>query len=203
MKEIPKSLPVMELEECNLFPQGLLPLYIFEEKYRAMLQDALDSHRMFCVGTIDPSRSEQSDHPPVFEFSTAGLIRACVGNDDGTSHLVLQGISRIRLSDFDGSHPYWQATATPLASTIVDEERVAQLVERTRELITNLVAKGARLSDQMAVHLQQLEDPAALADFAAYNLIPTPLERQPLLGIEQVDQRLEMIADQLEILLAS
>src|ERR1041384_8142520 len=52
---LPKQLPVMPLPGAVLFPHALLPLYIFEPRYRKMLEHALKQHRMFCVTLVKPS----------------------------------------------------------------------------------------------------------------------------------------------------
>ena len=57
--KIPSEVPLIALPRCILFPQAMLPLHIFEERYRQMLKDSLSSHRMFCVGTL---RQEQKAH---------------------------------------------------------------------------------------------------------------------------------------------
>ena len=76
---LPKKLPVMPLPGAVLFPHALLPLYIFEPRYRQMLKHALQHHRMFCVTLIKPSCPEWHAPEDFFHFATAGLIRACVG----------------------------------------------------------------------------------------------------------------------------
>ena len=89
---LPEQLPVMPLPGAVLFPHALLPLYIFEPRYRQMLEHALAHERIFA--------SHWSDRPPglasaddFFDVATIGLIRACVGRSDGTSNLVLQGFN--------------------------------------------------------------------------------------------------------------
>jgi len=58
--KIPCEVPVMTLPKATLFPQALLPLYIFEPRYRQMLADALDSTRMFSVAMQRPGRSRET-----------------------------------------------------------------------------------------------------------------------------------------------
>src|SRR5258705_13877356 len=89
---LPKQLPVMALPGSVLFPHALLPLYIFEPRYRAMLEHALAQHRMFCVALINANHAEWSSLYDFRPTATVGLIRACVGRADGTSNLILQGL---------------------------------------------------------------------------------------------------------------
>ena len=120
---LPKQLPVMPLPGVVLFPHALVPLYIFEPRYRQMLQHALQQHRIFCVTLIKPSCPEWHAPEDFFHVATAGLIRACVGRDDGTSNLILQGLQRVRFAGFEQEAPF------PIARIDIVESRDATTVE--------------------------------------------------------------------------
>ena len=79
-----------------------IALHIFEPRYRKMLADALSSHRMFSVAMQKPGSKRESPCP----VAGLGLIRASVQNKDGTSHLILQGLTRIRLEETVRRRPY-------------------------------------------------------------------------------------------------
>ena len=83
---LPTEAGVMTLPNATLFPQALIPLYIFEPRYRQMLRDALHGHRMFIVAMQKPGVVRESPSP----VAGLGLIRVSVGHQDGTSHLILQ-----------------------------------------------------------------------------------------------------------------
>src|SRR5512142_3334816 len=100
--KIPREVPVMTLPNATLFPQALLPLYIFEPRYRQMLADALHSNRMFAVAMQKPGTSRETPLP----IAGLGLIRASVAHRDGTSHLVLQGLARVELESAVRYKPY-------------------------------------------------------------------------------------------------
>ncbi|MES2310093.1 MAG: LON peptidase substrate-binding domain-containing protein, partial [Verrucomicrobiota bacterium] len=73
---LPAEVSVMTLPETVFFPKVLLPLHIFEAKYRLMLQKALEGSRIFCV-------SLASDKMKPHSIASVGIIRACVDNADG------------------------------------------------------------------------------------------------------------------------
>src|SRR5437764_13933508 len=98
---LPTHVPVMPLPGAVLFPHALLPLYIFEPRYRAMLQHALKQDRMFCVALIKPPRSDWRRPSDFFAVASVGLVRACVERGDGTSNLILQGLQRVRFTGFE------------------------------------------------------------------------------------------------------
>ena len=80
----------MPLPGASLFPHALLPLYIFELRYRQMLKHALAHHRMFCVALIKPGCADWHSPADFFHTAGVGLIRACVERGDGTSNLILK-----------------------------------------------------------------------------------------------------------------
>src|SRR5512140_1271838 len=100
--KIPREVPVMTLPNATLFPQALLPLYIFEPRYRQMLADALHSDRMFSVAMQKPGSARESPTP----VAGLGLIRVSVGHRNGTSHLILQGLARVELEEAVRYRPY-------------------------------------------------------------------------------------------------
>ena len=116
--QLPASMPVMALPGVTLFPNALLPLFIFEPRYQEMLASVLAGDRIFAVGMVRPDTGEESVYP----VAGAGLVRACVGQPDGTSQLILQGLARVELTDFEQKDPYLIGRARPLATVIDDEE---------------------------------------------------------------------------------
>jgi len=197
---LPSKIPVMVLDGCNLLPHGLLPLYIFEPRYRQMLADALESDRLLAIGTVDPAKPATDPHEPaVSEHSCAGLIRACVGAEDGTSHLILQGLQRIRFTSWrDAGKPYRIATIEPIPSSDENSEASLALAKRALELAQELVSSGhPTTSPNTFAEIQSLGDPEPLADLLAYHLIQDPSQRQTLLAISDIGERLRFLITQL------
>src|SRR5205823_13839692 len=103
---LPKKVPVMPLPGALLFPHALLPLHIFEPRYREMLKHALAHHRMFCVALLKPHRAEWNSTGDFFDIASVGRIRACVERRDGTSNLILQVLERVRFSAYQQQAPF-------------------------------------------------------------------------------------------------
>src|SRR5436305_9913790 len=103
---LPDHVPVMPLPGALLFPHALLPLYIFEPRYRQMLEHALNHHRIFSVALLTPDCTEWASTADFFHVAGVGLIRACVGRGDGTSNLILQGLERVRFTSFAQDSPF-------------------------------------------------------------------------------------------------
>ena len=81
---VPDQVPVMTLPDVAFFPQALLPLHIFEPRYREMLDDTLASSRLLAVAGLDQQRvNDEGAFEPPHRIATVGIIRACQKNDDG------------------------------------------------------------------------------------------------------------------------
>jgi len=196
---LPAQVPVMPLPGAVLFPHALLPLYIFETRYREMLEHALQRDRMFSVTLIKPSCPEWHAPEDFFHFATVGLIRACVGRGDGTSNLVLQGLHRVRFSSFRQETPF------PIARIDIIESRndtatveTEALGEKVLELYRKLKRAERRLPPKVDRYLAQLGDLEMLADLVASTFVDDPLRRQRMLEESSLNQRLRLLITYLQ-----
>ena len=128
----------MTLPNATLFPQALLPLYIFESRYRQMLADALHSNRVLSVAMRKPNSARETPN----EVAGVGLIRVSVAHKDGTSHLILQGLTRVKLGKVVRYKPYRVQRIEPLATPPSDSTATGSLLSTVRELLKERVQLG-------------------------------------------------------------
>src|SRR5881392_2004350 len=196
MKEVailPEQAPVMPLPGAVLFPHALLPLYIFELRYREMLAYALAQERMFCVALLRPESAQWKSEDDFFDIGTIGLIRACVGRGEGTSNLILQGLQRVRFTDFVQLQPFPIAELEEVElkneSTIETEALGAKVVE----LYTRFKTSDRQLPAKLDRYLSDLNDLAMLADLMAATFVLDPLRRQQILEQRNLNARLRLV----------
>jgi Lon protease-like protein len=184
----------MPLPGALLFPHALLPLYIFETRYRAMLAHALSDHRMFCVAMIQPSRSKWDSVKDFRDIATVGLIRACVGRSDGTSNLILQGLQRVRFVGFEQEKPFPIANIAPLSSSPAESTVESEaLGAKVLDLYERFRGSGREFPAKVDRYLSDLTDPEMLADLMAATFVSDPMRRQELLEELSVTQRLRLL----------
>jgi Lon protease-like protein len=191
--------PVMTLGNCVFLPQQLMPLRIFEPRYRKMLKETLAGSRMFAISQLDEESLSPDDDEPPCPFTCVGRIVGHVELEDGTSHIILEGLRRAKVIKVKRKSPYPQLEIAP----VVDEVSV-DLVSSTRDiarvlaLAENIVAD---LGDDAAPMMQRLRglanQPGALADAAAGHLITDSSVRRELLECLSQDQRIKAVADEL------
>jgi Lon protease-like protein len=190
---LPKHVPVMPLPGALLFPHALLPLYIFEPRYRQMLQHALTHHRMFCVALIKPYFAEWQSPADFFHTAGIGLIRACVERSDGTSNLILQGLERVRFTGFEQETPFPIATIDRLESESATTVETEALGAKVLELYANLKHDGRQLPAKVDRYLAELRDLEMLADLVASTFVNDPWRRQRVLEERSLNQRLRLL----------
>ncbi|MEY4387575.1 MAG: hypothetical protein RLY20_2858 [Verrucomicrobiota bacterium] len=206
--QLPSEVPVMILANATLFPQALLPLYIFEPRYRRMLADSLASHRMFAVAMQRPNATREQPEP----IAGLGLVRVSVEHGDSTSHLILQGIARIQLREAVRYKPYRKHRVELMNTPLADSAAVELLVARLRQLLQQRAELGLPFPfpvtpapDSKATkpsgispkdvlkYLEDIRDPEQLVDLVSCAVLPDALERQCILETASLESRLRQL----------
>ncbi len=193
---VPETLPVMTLPHTVFFPQALLPLHIFEPRYREMLVDVLASDRLFAVACLNPSkRALAGATDPLPRIASVGIVRACQKSDNDTSNLLLQGICRVEVREIVRELPYRVIAVRPLATT--SSSPVAEL-EFLRLEVMKLLSLRRRLGTPapkgMTQFLESIDDIGTFVDVAAFNLCDDSAAKQKLLETLETRRRLELFA---------
>jgi Lon protease-like protein len=190
---LPEQAPVMPLSGAVLFPHALLPLSIFEPRYREMLAHALAHDRMFCVTLLRPGAAQWKNEDDFFDVATIGLIRACVGRGDGTSNLILQGLQRVRFANFVQLHPFPIAELETLTSDQETTVETDALGAKVLELYARFKTLGRQLPKKIDRYVTEMTDLAMLADLMASTFIDDSARRQRVLEELDLNTRLRLV----------
>ncbi len=198
---VPEVVPVMTLPNTVFFPQSLLPLHIFEPRYRTMLRDVLASNRLFVVARLDERRLlEPGAVEPPHRIASLGVVRACQEADDGTSNLLLQGMCRVEISEIVRELPYRLIAVRPLTSSSGGNHTQLEIM---RLEVLRLLAVRRRLGSPapkgMTQFLETIEDFDAFADIAVFNLCEDNGLKQRLLEELDTRRRLQLFAARLKL----
>ena len=199
----------MTLPNAILFPQVMLPLFIFEARYRKMLRDVLQSHRMFAIAMQKPGATRGTPA----SIAGLGLVRAAVTHEDGTSHLILQGVARINLTERIRQRPYriekFKLLETKRHDSVIVDALTAKVLDLVSErfkqgfpfpILNQLLkmdAQGGKTSpggaslDTIIEYLAKLENPDQLADLVSCTLLAAPTQRQVILETVDLETRLK------------
>ena len=194
---IPEIVPVMTLQGTVLFPHAVMPLFIFEKRYREMLADVLSGHRLFAVFNEAEDSPEGHEEPPAV-MGTVGMVRAAHKNADGTSNLALQGISRVRLLEIVRESPYRLIRVAPCQ----DADPANILLPAAQTAILDLIGKHPHLTDSLPVEyvdfLRSIDLPAPFIDVAAQALCLETGTKQRLLETLSLPDRFRLLAEYLQ-----
>ena len=190
---LPADAPVMALPRVSLFPSALLPLYIFEERYRAMLAWCLERGRMFCVAQMKPGPAGTAGAEECYSVAGLGLIRACVGSANGTSHLILQGLARVKLTNYIQHEPFPIAQITELRSSVESQVEADALGLKVLELCRSLKNKNGELHVLLNNQARQTANAEMISDFVAQAFVVDARLRQKFLEELGVCERLRLL----------
>jgi ATP-dependent Lon protease len=189
---LPDQIGLIVLEDCFHFPGCYLPLYIFEQRYRLMLDHALSSSRMFAVGTTVDGK--------LLPVTTAGLIRASKKRPDGTSHVMLYGVSRVRFTGWVQEKPFRIATIEPLETlTQNSEDKLHEMKEKALRLLPSASESGEGMR-KLHHLLTQVDCPEAVCDILTFHLVRNAETAGKILTEQRLEDRYEVLLDELQML---
>jgi Lon protease-like protein len=196
-------LPIFPLPDLVLFPHTLLPLHIFEPRYRAMIADCLARDRRLVIAGLRPGyEPDYYGRPPVFAVAGVGRIVQCERLASGRFNLILRGEGRVRIErELPTDTLYRLVEATELAEVGADRDTVPPLLELIKRTCRHILQAVKRATPEMEATLAEATAPGMLCDQVAAAVIPTPAARQALLEEVDVERRLRRLLEELSSLL--
>lgn len=198
--EIPAEVPVMTLSETVLFPQAMMPLYIFEPRYRHMLSDVLTEERIFAVASVDMAQEEAELLETPCSIAGVGVVRACKQNPDGTSNLILQGLARVKFEEITSEEPYRRARISQIMSESDGSgDSIAAIQSRLVSLVQTQIRLGAGIPKEVLQFLSNIKEPENVLDLAIYTLCSSSRLKQQLLETRGILQRFKKFEGYLKV----
>jgi ATP-dependent Lon protease len=197
--ELPDALPVLPLKNTVLFPFLLSPLLVNTDRSRKLIDSVLltPERLLVCVavkGEVDESPGPQD----LYRVGTVVRIAKMMKFPDESYRLLVQGVARVRVEGFVSESPYLVGRIHRLEETgDLDSVQTAALMRQTAQEFSALVAASPRLSDELQVLAQNVEDPSKLADLVGSNLGFDVAGKQRLLEELDVPTRLRRVLDEL------
>lgn len=185
------------LPRVVLLPGALLPLHVFEPRYRALVADALADDRRIGIATLDPAAGSPSDPTPaIHPVVGVGEIIQHQPFADGRSNIVLQHVATVRgLAPIDRATPYRVWRGRPFAP----RDPAGSGADQLRVLVLQLGAAHPPARDDV-LRLARLPD-LALVDALARKLLDEVEDRLAFLGRERVADQVALLVDRLAAVL--
>jgi ATP-dependent Lon protease len=191
-------LPVFPLPQTVLFPGALLPLHIFEPRYRSMVKDALVTNKALAIALIrETGERDAHRHPPIEPVAGVGLIVDHAELADGRYNILLRGRARVRLEELPFVPPYRRARATLMHSSSGEAPArdVAALLASAAAFAADIRARDQEFDFRIPPHTSA----AAACDLAAHHLVLDARERQSILETLDVAERVRRTTESLAL----
>ncbi len=194
---IPEKCGVLLIEDCTLFPHGGMPLFIFEDRYRQMLEEALQGDCLFCVGRR-LGESAPGKPPMAAPVGTIGLVRASREQEDGTSQLLLHGVIRVRFNEWHDEKPYPFASIEPVLTEAMHPDKEAAGMATLKDAVEDAIeGLPDEVRHSVLALLERADNAALLTDIVAQQFVHLADTRQQILEESSIASRISMICEYL------
>jgi uncharacterized protein len=174
-----------------LFPGMMLPLHIFEPRYREMINRCIDEELPFGVVLIKDGREVGSQSEP-YEIGTAARITHVERKPDGRMDIIVVGTRRFRIEKLKHDHPYLTAEVSHYPVINGDTRSAVEQAQKVRPKIIRYVDLMTRATG-VELKLDQLpDDPTSLAFLTAIAIQVRPQDKQKLLALSGIPEILDM-----------
>lgn len=195
---LPSEIPLFPLPNVVLFPAALLPLHIFEPRYRAMITDALEGERLVGMVMLRPGwEPHYEEAPAVYPVGCAGLITHADRLPDGRYNIILRGLEKFRILSERPAREGVEEYRVALIDSIKEVSRASAgaAILEARRCLEKLIAKKLHRSADDSI-------PKDIPDEDLVHAIAQhlePLEKQALLECDGLLQRCQALVELLEM----
>ncbi len=195
-----KDVPIIP-SDAVIFPHMIVPFVLTEPGLLKAVEEALSRDRLVAVVAVRDPKSEKKE---IYEYGTLCLILRASRVELDRVRIVVQGLTRIRLLSFLQEEPFLLARVQQLSESFSPDREAEALAVNIRQMFTRIVELSPYLPGELRGLVENLEDPGMLADLSVAHLNVPLSEKQALLEILDVKERLNravrLLAEQLEVL---
>jgi Lon protease-like protein len=193
--------PIFPLPDVTFFPHTLLPLHVFEARYRAMVMDTLARDRRLCVVKLQPGyEASYAGKPAVHAVAGVGEIVSWERLSNGRYNILLRGDARLRIDRELPTDTLYRLVGATILQDHAPKGDVSAALARIRTACAALLRALERPADLLDTALAEGQPSGVVADRIAAAVIPDPALRQELLEMLDVDARTSRVADAVETL---
>jgi Lon protease-like protein len=184
------EIPLFPLPNLVLFPHIVVPLHIFEERYKSMINACIESGEVFGLVLLRTGADEESEET-IHRVGVTARIVEVERLDEGRMNILCEGEQRFRIYRFSQQTPFWKGAV----DLIEDDERNATeaLYEQVAELYRRVVDVSAKLSGSQEAELVLPDSSTDLSYMVSYVLDIEPEDKQKLLEMDSTAERLRML----------
>jgi ATP-dependent Lon protease len=193
-----ETLAVLPLRDIVVFPHMIVPLFVGREKsVRALEAVMKDDKQILLVAQKNASQDDPSVED-IYRVGTVSTILQLLKLPDGTVKVLVEGGRRARITAFKETESFFEATVEPLPDRDTDVKELEALGRTVVSQFEQYIKLNKKIAPEVLVSLNQIEEPSKLADTVASHLNLKIAEKQELLELPRVNERLERVFGHME-----
>ena len=192
------QIPVLPLRDIVVFPHMIVPLFVGRDKSVRALEEVMGSSKQILLLTQTDAAVEDPEAADMFMVGTVGNILQLLKLPDGTVKVLVEGISRAKVQDVSSSDGFLMAEISEYVEEEVTDPEVIALGRATVQQFEHYIKLNKKIASEVMVSVNQIEEPSKIADTIASHLAVKIPEKQSLLEMVEVHERLESIYGMME-----
>lgn len=194
-RTIPGSLPVLPLRGTVAFPHTMMPLNIGQERSIQLVDDVMRGNRLLLMVAQKDEHKENSMPDDLYRIGSVGVIEQLVRANNGTLRIIVQGLERVKITEFTSVEPYLVANLTTLPDIIGEEVEIEALRRALLETIKKLVGLIEELPNEIMSAAESLSNVKQLVYLTAF-LMPLSAEvRQEVLELDPLSAKMRRLIE--------
>ena len=187
------SYPVLPLRDIVVFPHMIVPLFVGREKSVRALEEVMqDDKQILLSSQIDPAEDDPAQDD-IYRVGVLANVLQLLKLPDGTVKVLVEGVSRVRITEYLENDDYFAARAEYLSETPGDATTIEALLRTVGDEFARYAKVKKNIPDEALTAVSESDDAAKLADLVAGHLGIEVDRKQDLLEMLSVSERLEKV----------
>ncbi len=185
--------PVLPLRDIVVFPHMIVPLFVGREKSVRALEDVMKDDKQILLVAQKNAAEDDPGKDDIYDIGTVSTVLQLLKLPDGTVKVLVEGIQRAKIDNFTETEDFFQVSATRLPETDEDQQELEAVSRSVVSQFESYIKLNKKIPPEVLVSVNQIDDPSKLADTIASHLAIKISEKQELLELETVIERLEKV----------
>ncbi|MEZ8099529.1 endopeptidase La [Vibrio bivalvicida] len=191
------EIPVLPLRDVVVYPHMVIPLFVGREKSIACLEAAMDNNKQVLLVAQKEADTDEPNQADLFEVGTVATILQLLKLPDGTVKVLVEGQQRAKINHFI-ENEFFFADAEYLTTEELDEREQEVIVRSAINQFEGFIKLNKKIPPEVLTSLNGIDEAARLADTIAAHMPLKLAEKQNVLEILDVSERLEFLMGQME-----
>ena len=186
-------IPLMPLRNTVVFPHQVIPLAVGREKSLNLLKGLGEKTKIIGLVAQQDGRIEDPSTKDLYKWGTAAMILKMFKMPDGSEQLIVQGLYRFKIEQMQQQDPFYRASVIQINDELETSVEIDALVLNIKNVFQSIVDHIPYLTNEHRLMILNTEEPSKLADLIASQINFSVTEKQQVLELSNVKERLEKI----------